>query len=46
MLVDENTSAMSSDKKFVKRGTYYGPMYDVDHLATFTVGTKLGKNTV
>ena len=34
---------MSNDKMFVRRGTYYGPMYDVDHLATFTVGSKLGK---
>lgn len=33
---------MSNDKKYTKRGNYYGPVYDVDHLATFTVGSKLG----
>jgi epidermal growth factor receptor kinase substrate 8 len=40
--MDENNSTMNNDKKYVKRGTYSGPMYDVDHLATFTVGSKLG----
>ncbi len=34
---------MSNDKKYIKRGNYHGPVYDVDHLATFTVGSKLGK---
>src|SRR4051812_48029247 len=28
--------------KYVRRGEHYGPMYDVDHLATFTVGSKQG----
>jgi epidermal growth factor receptor kinase substrate 8 len=42
--IDESTTnAMSNDtKKYIKRGPYYGPVYDVDHLATFTVGSKLG----
>ena len=34
---------MSNDKKYIKRDNYHGPVYDVDHLATFTVGSKLGK---
>lgn len=27
---------------YVRRGNFYGPIFDVDHLATFTVGSKLG----
>jgi len=33
---------MSAEKNYVRRGNFYGPVYDVDHLATFTVGSKLG----
>jgi hypothetical protein len=32
-----------NNANFVKRGNLYGPIYDVDHLATFTVGTKQGR---
>ncbi len=34
---------MSGERKVVKRGNYAGLMYEVDHLATFTVGPKQGK---
>ncbi len=43
MIQDEKAAnAMSAEKNYVRRGNFYGPVYDVDHLATFTVGTKLG----
>ena len=31
-----------TEKNYVRRGDLYGPVYDVDHLATFTVGSKHG----
>ncbi len=33
---------MSNDRNFVKRGDLHGPVFEVDHLATFTVGSKQG----
>ena len=27
----------------VRRGELYGPVFDVEHLATFTVGSKQGR---
>lgn len=39
---NEKNSAMSNDRNFVKRGDLQGPVFDLDHLATFTVGSKQG----
>lgn len=44
-LLDEkytNNSAMTNERNFVKRGNLNGPVFDVDHLATFTVSSKAG----
>lgn len=32
----------ASLKSYIQRGQFYGPLYDVDHLATFPVGSKHG----
>lgn len=43
LVKDENFNAMSApEKNYVRRGDLYGPIYDVDHLATFTVGSRHG----
>ncbi|RNA40676.1 epidermal growth factor receptor kinase substrate 8-like isoform X1 [Brachionus plicatilis] len=34
--------AMISSKNYVKRKNFHGPVYDVDHLATFTISAKNG----
>lgn len=36
--------AVNSRANYVRRGNFYGPLFDIDHLATFTVGSKLGTN--
>ena len=33
---------MSNDRNFVRRGDLHGPLFELDHLATFTVGSKQG----
>ncbi len=39
--IDDNSKAMTFEK--VKRGDLYGPIFEVEHLATFSVGSKQGK---
>jgi hypothetical protein len=33
---------INDKSNYVRRGNFNGPVYDADHLATFTVGSKLG----
>jgi epidermal growth factor receptor kinase substrate 8 len=37
-----SNSNNNNEKKLIKRGEHSGPLFDVDHLATFTVGSKQG----
>lgn len=41
-MLDHKNTNNHERQNFVRRGDYYGPLYDVEHLATFTVGSKLG----
>jgi hypothetical protein len=41
-LIDEKNIAMSNDKNFSRKGEFSGPLFELDHLATFTVGSKQG----
>lgn len=33
---------MSNDRNFVKRGDLHGPIFELDHLATFSIGSRQG----
>lgn len=33
---------MSNERNFVKRGDLHGPIFELDHLATFSVGSRQG----
>ena len=34
---------MSNDRNFVQRGDLHGPIFELDHLATFSISSKQGQ---